>query len=117
QSDAKWDIFNFHLTHNSWYGNFVASRQVSTWEDIPFVEKKDIQIPLNEIVTEKYLNQPLYLNNTSGSTGIPFHFCKDKFCHAMTWAYIFRGYRKVGLNYGKSLQARFFGIPLSRKKY
>lgn len=117
QERAKWDIFNFHRANNSWYQKFTGSNKMTAWEDIPLIEKRDIQMPLNEIVTGKYLNQRRYLNNTSGSTGVPFHFSKDMFCHAMTWAYIFRGYRKIGLEYGKSLQARFFGIPLSHKKY
>lgn len=35
----------------------------------------------------------------------------------MTWAFIYNRYQSIGLEYGKSLQARFFGIPLSKKKY
>jgi len=35
----------------------------------------------------------------------------------MTWAYIFKCYNEIGLEYGNSLQARFFGIPLSKKGY
>lgn len=117
QDDKKWHIFRFHKKNNVWYDLFLKGREPLTWNQIPLLTKQNIQRPLQEIITPEYLNQSLYRNNTSGSTGIPFHFAKDKFSHAMTWAFIFNKYESVGLQYGKSLQARFFGIPLSQKKY
>lgn len=117
QQDAKWEIFNFHKTNNTGYRYFLNESKPETWNEIPLLSKQNIQRPLAEIITLQYLNKSLYRNNTSGSTGIPFHFVKDKFCHSMTWALIFQKYESIGLRYGKSLQARFFGIPLSRKKY
>lgn len=117
QQRAKWNIYQYHLKHNTAYNTFLRGRETETWQEIPMLTKQDIQRPLRDILTPIYKNQSLYRNNTSGSTGIPFHFAKDKFCHAMTWALIFRKYESIGLEYGKSLQARFFGIPLSRKKY
>jgi phenylacetate-CoA ligase len=117
QKNAKWAIVNFHKKNNPWYKAFVQGDEKVEWEQIPLLSKQNIQRPLTEIITPQYLNKSLYRNNTSGSTGIPFHFVKDKFCHAMTWALIFQKYKSIGLEYGKSLQARFFGIPLSRKKY
>lgn len=117
QEQRLWEIFEYHKRNNDWYRSFLADKKISDWHDIPILEKRDIQRPLVEIVTAEYLKQPVYKNNTSGSTGIPFHFAKDKYCHAMTWAYIITRYQNVGLEYGKSLQARFFGIPLSSFKY
>ena len=117
QQQRSWEIFEYHKANNDWYRAFLHERKISGWNDIPILEKRDIQRPLSEIVTAEYLKRPAYRNNTSGSTGIPFHFAKDKYSHAMTWAYILTQYRNVGLEYGSSLQARFFGIPLSSVKY
>lgn len=115
QEERKRSIVEYHLQNNPFYERI--NKGLKNWEDIPLLNKTDIQRPLSEIITPEFFNKPLYRNNTSGSTGIPFHFAKDKFCHAMTWAYIFKKYESIGLRYGQSLQARFFGIPLSRKKY
>lgn len=117
QDQRRWDIFEYHRVNNRWYRSFIGPRRIANWNEIPILEKRDIQRPFEEIVTTEYLKKPLYKNNTSGSTGVPFHFAKDKYCHAMTWAYILKQYQEVGLEYGKSLQARFFGIPLSSLKY
>lgn len=117
QDAAKSEIFEYHLKHNAWYRSFVEYLRPGNWSDIPILEKRDIQGPLERIMTAGYDQRSVYINNTSGSTGVPLYFAKDKYCHAMTWAYIFRQYQNVGLEYGRSLQARFFGIPLSSWKH
>lgn len=118
QEKLKWKIYTHHIKNNEWYKQFVRGTQVNNWEDIPIMKKSDIQRPLQEVLSPDFKKKKqLFTNNTSGSTGKPFHFAKDKFCHAMTWAYIFRRYAQAGISYGESLQARFFGIPLSRRKF
>lgn len=117
QDKLKWKIFRHHQDSNPWYRQHLAERVIAKWEDIPIMTKEDIQKPLTELLTNGYTRADVYRNNTSGSTGKPFHFAKDKFSHAMTWAYIISRYEDLGLEYGRSLQARFFGIPLSHGKY
>lgn len=117
QDEFKWKIFHHHIKNNSWYRHMVGTDMLSDWSDIPVLTKSDVQRPIKGMLSDGYSDQNVYLNNTSGSTGQPFHFAKDKFSHAMTWAYIISSYKKLGLDYGRSLQARFFGIPLSAGKF
>lgn len=120
QTDKKWEVFNYHLQNNPAYKTWVKSFQdaeMTAWEQIPVLSKKDLQKPLEERLTPGIDKKNLHLHNTSGSTGTPFFFAKDKFCHAMTWAVIIDRYARHGIVYGKSKQARFYGIPLGKVKY
>ena len=59
----------------------------------------------------------MYVNKTSGSSGHPFVFAKEKFCHALTWSVIFDRFGWFGLDFNSSFQARFYGIPLDKIGY
>ncbi len=117
----KWCQFNYLVQNNVFYRSFIKSHLggefPKQWNDIPIITKKDIQKPLELILTSGFDNKSLFKNSTSGSTGNPFFFAKDKFSHAMTWALIMDRYGWHGIEYGKSLQARFYGIPLGGYKY
>lgn len=117
QERAKWSILNHHQQNTSWYTKVTGQDKLTAWEEVPILTKDHFQRAHDTLMSHGYSSKNAYLNNTSGSTGKPFHFAKDKFCHAMTWAYIISCYEKLGLIYGKSLQARFFGIPLTKKGY
>jgi formylmethanofuran dehydrogenase subunit A len=43
---------------------------------------------LLERLSKGYKASNSYINKTSGSSGTPFIFAKDKYCHALTWASI-----------------------------
>jgi phenylacetate-CoA ligase len=107
-TQAKEDIVNHHLKNNSFY-NTVTKGKFTTWNDLPILTKKDLQIPLKKRLSDGYDSKKVYLNKTSGSTGNPFYFAKDKFSHALTWAVIENRFNWHNL-YGKK-QARFYGIP------
>ena len=112
--------FRFHLANNLFYQSFLKSKysdKIECWSDIPIITKKDFQISIDEIITEGLKKSELHIHNTSGSTGTPFYFAKDKFCHAMNWSEIDYHLLKHGINIGSSKQARFYGIPLSGIKY
>lgn len=115
--ERKWGIFQFHREYNPFFRDFINGSVIREWTDIPILEKNHIQRPLTQLVSTGIRVKDCYRNNTSGSTGKPLHFAKDKFCHAMTWAFIFDAYKGMGLEYGNSLQARFFGIPRSATGY
>ena len=55
----------------------------------------------------------MYTNKTSGSSGNPIRFAKDKFSHAITWAYHIERFGWFGIDFNRSLQARYYGIPLN----
>jgi len=112
---ARWEKFELHFNNNSVYRDFINShsfRKPILWNEIPVLSKSWLQRPLKEIVTSGMHPKDLYFSNTSGSSGQPFYFIKDKFCHAMTWAVVFDRYNLHKIRYGNSLQARFYGIPL-----
>jgi phenylacetate-CoA ligase len=113
------DIFNHHFEKTKFYRDFLTKNDIidkKNWEQIPIIQKKDFQVNLAEIIGT--VNQyQLHIHNTSGSTGTPFYFAKDKFCHAMTWAYTDYRMLEHGINLGETLQARFYGIPLGGIKY
>jgi phenylacetate-CoA ligase len=113
-------IFKFHRDKNAFYKSFLKEKEcvkIEQWDEIPIITKKDFQINLDEILTIGLNKSELHIHSTSGSTGTPFYFAKDKFCHALNWAEIDYHLLKHGINIGSSKQARFYGIPLSGLKY
>jgi phenylacetate-CoA ligase len=109
--------FEFHLYNNRHYREFVGGRKINEWADIPTLTKRLIQLKPGKRLSDGYSINNVYLNSTSGSTGQPFYFAKDKFAHAMTWAVIMDRYSRHGLDLNHSLQARFFGIPYTTKGF
>jgi phenylacetate-CoA ligase len=113
------DIFDYHNKNNSFYQRFLKNKAASAftgWDDIPIISKQDFQVDFSEIIGLQD-RKNLHVHNTSGSTGTPFYFAKDKFCHAMTWTYTDFRLAEHKINLGEALQARFYGIPLGGLKY
>jgi phenylacetate-CoA ligase len=110
-------IFEYHKRHNEFYQGFIKDKGlILEWQDVPIISKSDFQRPLSDLIgSKKVLN--LHIHNTSGSSGTPFFFAKDKFCHAMNWANFDNCLKQHGIEIGRSLQARFYGIPLGGAKY
>jgi len=105
---AKKDIVSFHLENNPFYKS-VCEKGFTTWNKLPILTKSDLQAPLKKRLSNDYTLKNVYVNKTSGSTGNPFYFAKDKFSHALTWSIIQNRFNWHGL-YEKK-QARFYGIP------
>ena len=113
----KKDIVYYHLKHNSFYKSFASEANPLLWNSIPIMTKRDLQQPLEHRLSEGFSTKNVYVNKTSGSSGNPFIFAKDKFCHAMTWAIIQDRFEWYNLDFNRSKQARFYGIPLDTKGY
>lgn len=107
----KEEIVNYHINNNPSYQEFMGKSEFENWNDLPIMTKKDFQKPLLDRLSKEY-KQKYYCNKTSGSSGDPFIFAKDKYCHALTWATIINRYGWFGIDINTSLQARFYGIPL-----
>jgi phenylacetate-CoA ligase len=90
----------------------VGDVSVAKWEEIPVMRKIHFQKPLEERLSKGYTKKNVYINKTSGSSGDPLVFAKDKFCHALIWANIMRRFDWYGIDFNHSLQARFYGMPL-----
>lgn len=113
----KQEILSYHLKQNNFYKSLVKDNKVENWHSIPVMTKRDLQKPLLERVSEEFSSKNVYVNKTSGSSGDPFIFAKDKFCHALTWAVIQDRFSWFDLDFNSSKQARFYGIPLDLKGY
>lgn len=107
-------IVKHHLQHNAFYSKFFEQHNgtASKWETIPVITKADLQKPLNERLANGYTSKNCHLHKTSGSSGTPLIFAKDKYAHALTWANFMDRYHWHGINVSSSKQARFYGIPL-----
>ena len=106
------EIVAFHLQHNDSYRELAQNCNPENWDELPIMTKKDFQRPLQERLSDGYTINAVYVNKTSGSSGDPFIFAKDKFSHALTWVTIFNRFGWFGIDFNSSLQARFYGIPL-----
>ena len=110
--NKKVEIVNFHLQNNPFYKDLACITTFTSWEDLPVLNKKNLQKPLLERLSKDYSLKNSYINKTSGSSGTPFIFAKDKYCHALTWASNIHRFGWYGIDFNTSYQARFYGIPM-----
>lgn len=110
-------IITYHLKHNPFYKSLGTSINLNDWNSVPIMTKNHLQQPLEQRLSAGYTSKNVYVNKTSGSSGDPFIFAKDKWCHAMTWAQIMDRFSWYGIDFNSSKQARFYGIPLDKKGY
>ena len=108
----KDEIVAFHLQNNTFYQELIGSKTAPKWEDLPILNKQNLQKPLEERLSNGYSKKNIYLNKTSGSSGTPFIFAKDKYSHALTWASNIMRFGWFGIDFNHSYQARFYGIPM-----
>ena len=113
----KREIVTYHLKNNSFYRHFFGDANFSRWEEVPVMRKADLQRPLEERFSKGYDSTNSYVGKTSGSSGHPFIFAKDRFCHALSWAEFNDRYQWYGIDLDRSVQARFYGIPLDKIGY
>jgi phenylacetate-CoA ligase len=115
-AERKWEIAKHHYENNKIYKNIIGGQFPDNWDDIPKITKSDLQGSLQDLITKPFVKKELHIGNTSGSSGHPFYFAKDKYTHALTWAYIKRMYSSYGIKKNE-IQARFYGIPLEPWNY
>lgn len=108
----KAEIVHFHLNNNSFYKELAQTESYTNWSELPVLNKKNLQKPLKERLSSGYSQKSVYRNKTSGSSGTPFVFAKDKYCHALTWASNIYRFGWFGIDFNSSYQARFYGIPM-----
>jgi phenylacetate-CoA ligase len=108
----KEEIVAYHLQNNPFYKSLAGCINTKNWNDLPVLNKQNLQKPLSERLSKGYSIKNVYLNKTSGSSGTPFVFAKDKYCHALTWASNSMRFGWHGINFNTSYQARFYGIPM-----
>ncbi|MES2748522.1 MAG: phenylacetate--CoA ligase family protein, partial [Bacteroidota bacterium] len=111
-NEKKKEIVSFHIQNNDSYRELIGKNNTENWNNLPVMTKKDFQKPLHLRLSNGFTVNNVYVNKTSGSSGDPFVFAKDKFCHALTWANIINRFGWFSIDFNSSLQARFYGIPL-----
>lgn len=116
QVKNKWKILEHHLRTNDFYSNYCDSFDKGIWEQIPVINKKDFKNSRYDFLSKSVQKNDLYKGKTSGSSGKPFIFWKDKYSHAITWASIWRSYNNLGIKV-TDFQARFYAISLNDKNY
>ncbi|RKS94835.1 phenylacetate-CoA ligase [Flavobacterium limicola] len=109
-ANKKLEIVDYHLQNNVFYKDLVGTTTFTSWEDLPVLNKKNLQKPLLDRLSKEYSTKNSYINKTSGSSGTPFIFAKDKYCHALTWASNMYRFGWYGIDFNTSYQARFYGI-------
>ncbi|WP_445818997.1 phenylacetate--CoA ligase family protein [Algibacter sp. TI.3.09] len=114
---SKQVIVNHHLKHNPFYRDLAKHADVNDWDTLPVMTKYDLQQPLEQRLSNGFSTKNIFINKTSGSSGTPFVFAKDKFCHALIWSNFMDRYSWFNLDLNRSKQARFYGIPLDKKGY
>lgn len=114
--EKRKEIVQFHLDNNTFYQNLAGNSEVSDWNNLPILTKKNLQVPLAERLSKGF-EKNIYINKTSGSSGDPFIFAKDKFSHALTWYSNIYRFGWFGIDFNSSFQARFYGIPLDKFGY
>lgn len=109
-------IVEYHAHHNPLYKEKLESSKYTRFEELPIMHKSDFQKPLETIISDEYSVKDLYIGNTSGSSGNPFFYAKNKESHAAVHAIIEELYSQHGLSVCNK-QARFYGIPSSGKSH
>lgn len=110
--EKRKEIVEYHLKNNRFYKDFFGKSNFTTWSEVPVMTKPDLQQKLENRLSKGFTKSTAYIGKTSGSSGTPFIFAKDKFAHALSWAGFHERYQWFGIDLNKSLQARFYGIPL-----
>ncbi len=113
----KQDIVAFHLKYNAFYKSFAKNANSQNWNSMPVMTKSDLQQPLETLLSNGFTTSNVYIDKTSGASGQPFIFAKDKFCHALTWSVIMNRFSWFNIDFNTSKQARFYGIPKNKKEY
>jgi phenylacetate-CoA ligase len=110
-------ILQHHLNHNPFYQKYRSSIDLNNWQTVPVLTKNELQSPLETRLSKGFTKRNVYINKTSGSSGHPLIFAKDKWCHALTWAEIMDRFSWYDIDFNRSKQARFYGIPLDKRLY
>ncbi|NNC45612.1 MAG: phenylacetate--CoA ligase family protein [Winogradskyella sp.] len=111
------EVLEFHLKHNAYYNRLASNVNTEDWNTVPVLTKSQLQTSLNNRLSDGYSTTSVYTNKTSGSSGHPFTFAKDKWCHALTWAVIMNRFSWYNIDFNTSKQARFYCIPLDKKGF
>ena len=107
-------------THNPYYRTLFHTRNISAkgihaytdFAQIPILTKDVLRQHIETMQSEGVWK--VTARKTSGSTGIPLHFVKDRVASAYNDALMYEVYGWYGVRMGDR-QSRFWGLPLDQK--
>ena len=107
-------LLDFTMKNNSYYKNKYKNHDVlNSFECLPILEKEELRDNYKKIIT--FSEKKLDLVETSGSTGIPIQFYRDRVVFGYTLASLYRGRRWWGIDIGEK-EAMLWGVPVKLKK-
>ena len=114
------DILNYANDHNHYYKKLFAENSIdvkrikdaSDFMKIPILTKEAINLKANEMISTD--SRRISKRKTSGSTGIPLVFVKDRDATAYMDAMMHEVYSWYGIELGDR-QGRIWGMPLGFK--
>lgn len=117
QINKAWEIFNFHYQHNPFYRELVGKPPLR-WEDLPVITRNHLKGDFTTKLPSGLNPKNLYCSSTSGSSGDPLYFARDRMSHALVWLNVEHLYNSAGISVNNR-QARMFGIsqkPVAKLK-
>ena len=113
RTERLYGLLRCVLNDNPYYRRkYAGLAPLDDFQSLPLLTKQELRANAREIITPGFERQ-LALCKTSGSTGEPLKFYRDKLVFGRTLASVYRAHRWYGLDIG-AREAMLWGIPSAR---
>jgi len=107
-------LLDYTIANNKYYKNKYNGFDVhNSFESLPVLTKEELRDNYKNILSD-IRQTKLDLVETSGSTGIPLQFYRDRIVFGYTLASLYRAHRWWGIDVGYK-EAMLWGVPVSSK--
>lgn len=107
-------LLDYSVKHNSYYKSKYNGYNVHTdFDCLPILTKEELRDNYENILSDKRQNK-LDLVETSGSTGVPLRFYRDRVIFGYTLASLYRAHRWWGIDIGAK-EAMLWGVPVTTR--
>lgn len=107
-------LLEHSISNNKYYSSKFAGYDIyGDYDNLPILTKTELRDKYNDILSNT-INSKLDLVETSGSTGVPLKFYRDRVVFGYTLASVYRAHGWWGLDIG-SKEAMLWGVPVSIK--
>jgi phenylacetate-CoA ligase len=114
QRQKRDELVVFAATNSRFYRDrFRGKDGVRDFASLPILTKEDVRSSFRDMVSDQP-RRPLDLVETSGSTGVPLQFFRDRIVFGYTLAALYRAHRWWGIEVGAK-EAMLWGVPVSVK--
>ena len=112
QRERLFKLLEFVLRNNPYYREkYRWFDPIDSFSKLPILSKEELRENYKKIISKK-TKAPFNLVETSGSTGLPLQFYRDRKIFSYTLASLYRGHRWWGLDVGFK-EAMLWGVPIS----